>query len=172
VNCALSHRSFPLLALIVLVVVSTLAGCGFQLRGNRELPFSTLYVKAPETSQLTPTLRRALRGGTQVKLVDNPADAEVTLEIIREARERQILSLSNTGRVSEYRLDYYVQFRLYQKEKEYLPPTNVSQWRAMSFQDSQVIQREGQEDLLYRDMRNDAVQQIVRRVAAVKPDAS
>ncbi len=156
----------------MLVLCTTIAGCGFQLRGNRELPFNTLYVKAAETSQLTPALRRALRGGTQVKLVDNAADADATLEIIREARERQILSLSNTGRVSEYRLDYYVQFRLYQKDREFLPVTNVSQWRAMSFQDSQVIQREGQEDLLYRDMRNDVVQQIVRRVAAAKPDAS
>ena len=154
----------------IIVLTMMLASCGFQLRGNRELPFNTIYVQAPETSQITPALRRALRGGTQVKLVDDPAQAEATLEIVREARERQILSLSNTGRVSEYRLDYIVQFRLYQKDKEFLPVTNVTQWRAMSFQDSQVIQREGQEDLLYRDMRNDAVQQIVRRVAAVKPD--
>ncbi len=155
----------------VIALVMTLASCGFHLRGNRDLPFNTVYIQAPEASSLTPALRRALRGGTNAQVVDDQEKAEATLEIVQELREKQILSLSTAGRVSEYRLDYTVRFRVYHKDRQFLKPTDVTQWRAFSFDASQVIQREGQEELLYRDMRTDAIQQIVRQVSAIKPDA-
>ncbi len=150
----------------------TLASCGFQLRGTRELPFSAVYLQSSEYLPLTPALRRALRAGTQTQIVDDPSKADATIEILGEFRDKQILSLSTAGRVSEYRLDYVVRFRVYHKDRQFLPPTKVEQWRAFSFDASQVIQREGQEELLYRDMRNDAIQQIVRQISAIRPDAS
>jgi len=39
----------------------------------------------------------------------------------------------------------------------------------MSYNDAQVIAKENEEQLLYRDMQTDMVQQIMRRLAAAHP---
>jgi LPS-assembly lipoprotein len=39
----------------------------------------------------------------------------------------------------------------------------------MSFDETQVLAKEAEEALLYRDMQGDLVQQIMRRLAAIKP---
>ncbi|MFN3398581.1 MAG: LPS assembly lipoprotein LptE [Sulfurimicrobium sp.] len=38
----------------------------------------------------------------------------------------------------------------------------------MSFNDAQVLAKEQEEAMLYRDMQNDAVQQIIRRLNTVR----
>ena len=40
--------------------------------------------------------------------------------------------------------------------------------RDISFNETQVLAKDAEEQLLYRDMRSDIVQQVVRRLAAVK----
>jgi LPS-assembly lipoprotein len=158
-------------ALAGLALALLLAGCGFQLRGQAELPFDTLHIDGPAGSQVTTQLRRYVRSGSNVRLVDEPKEAKATLQVLSEHREKQILSLSTAGRVSEYALNYRVSFRVYDKTGNLIEPTTVSLRRAISFSDSQAIQRESEELLLYRDMQNDAVQQIMRRLEAVRPAA-
>ena len=158
--------------LATLFLTLALAACGWQLRGQAQLPFETLYVDGGASATgIATQLRRYLRGGSSVKLVDEPKEARATLQVISELREKQILSLSTGGRVSEYALNYRVSFRLYDKTGNLIEPTTVSLRRAISFSDSQAIQRETEEQLLYRDMQNDAVQQILRRLEAVRPAA-
>ena len=41
--------------------------------------------------------------------------------------------------------------------------------RDVSYNESEALSKEAEFELLYRDMRNDAVQQIIRRLAAAKP---
>lgn len=158
--------------LATLALILALAGCGWQLRGQAQLPFDTLYISGASGAGTVATqLRRYLRGGSNVQVVDDPKEAKATLQVISEQREKQILSLSTGGRVSEYALNYRVSFRLYDKTGNLIEPTTVSLRRAISFSDSQAIQRETEEQLLYRDMQNDAVQQILRRLEAVRPTA-
>ena len=157
--------------LAALFLTFALAACGWQLRGQAQLPFETLHVAGPAGSPVTTQLRRYVSSGSGVKLVDEPKEARATLQVISEVREKQILSLSTGGRVSEYALNYRVSFRLYDKTGNLIEPTTVSLRRAISFSDSQAIQRETEEQLLYRDMQNDAVQQILRRLEAVRPAA-
>ena len=44
--------------------------------------------------------------------------------------------------------------------------------RDISFNDADVLAKESEEQLLYRDMQSDMVQQILRRLAAAKPAAA
>ena len=48
-----------------------------------------------------------------------------------------------------------------------IAPTEILQQRDISFNESAVLAKEAEEGLLYRDMQNDIVQQIMRRLAAV-----
>jgi Rare lipoprotein B len=89
--------------------------------------------------------------------------------LLGEAREKNILSLSGTGRVREYQLRYRLAFRVHDlKGREFIAPTEVVLVRDISFSDERVLAKEQEEALLYRDMQNDMVQQLMRRLAAAK----
>ena len=159
--------------LIVLMLVALLLGaCGFHLRGQGAfaLPFQTLYVKS--ASNYTPfinELKQAIQAnGAQI--VDAPEQAQLTLHIVSETTDRQILSLSGGGRVREYRLQYSISLRTYdQKQQEWIAPEEITLRRDFSYDDTQVLAKEQEENLLYQDMRVDAVQQVLRRLNHAKP---
>lgn len=158
-------------SLILLAVALLLAACGFKLRGEATLPFETMYVQAAPTSQFAVQLRRAVAAGSQTRIADSPEQAQVTLQVLNELREKSILSLSGTGRVSEFQLRYRVSYRLYDgKATEYIPTSEIVLRRDFSFSDQASLSKESEEQLLYRDMQTDAVQQLVRRLQAAKLD--
>lgn len=146
-----------------------LAACGFHLRGQTKLPFDSIYISG---SQLFANqMARALRAGSQTRVTDNPKDAQVTLQVLGEDRERVILSLSAAGRVREITLRYRVSYRLTDaKGLEYITPSEIALRRDVTYSDSDVLGKEQEEALLYRDMQNDAVQQMVRRLEVARPD--
>jgi len=146
----------------------TLAACGFQLRGTATLPFETIYVPNA-TAGIALDLKRNIRSGTGTRVLDEAKGAEAQLQFSEESRQKEILSLTAAGRVSEYRLIYRVRFRVSDgKGIDFLPPSTVTLTRDMTFEDSQVLAKEGEEQLLFRDMQLDMVQQIMRRIATAR----
>jgi LPS-assembly lipoprotein len=155
-----------------LLAAVAIAGCGFQLRGEQQLPFPTIFVNTPPNSALGATLSRQIRSGTHTQTVQQASEASAVLEILGEARDREILTLNAQGRAVEYKLTYRLRFRLHDgKGREYIAPTEMRAQRDISINDSQVLAKESEETLLYRDMQTDLVQQLLRRIAAVRPNA-
>ena len=153
---------------LVLVALIALAGCGFRLRGTADVPFQTLYIPNALTG-IALDLKRNIEAGTDAKVVDNAKDAQAVLQFTQEVRDREILSLTAAGRVREYRLRYRVGFRVHDgKGNEFVPQSNLELTREVSFNDSQVLAKESEEQLLFRDMQSDMVQQILRRLAAAR----
>ena len=155
--------------LTVLLCTLLLSGCGFQLRGAANLPFESLYVQAPTGSQFATQFRRVVAAGSATRVVDDPKAAEATLVLVSEAREKSILSLSGTGRVREFQLRYRMSYRLLDRNAvETLPVSEITLTREFSFNDQDTLSKESEEALLFRDMQNDAVQQLVRRLQVAK----
>ncbi|PTR15715.1 MULTISPECIES: LPS assembly lipoprotein LptE [unclassified Nitrosospira] len=154
---------------IVLVVFCFfLAACGFQLRGQATLPFETLFISFPVGNPIGTDLRRFVKAGTSTRLVDNPQNAEATLEVISAVNEKQIMSVSGGGRVREFELRYRVSFRLVDaKGVELIPANEIALRRIIPFTDAQVVAKEGEEAMLVREMQSDAAAQILRRLEAV-----
>ena len=153
--------------LSILVFALLLTACGFQLRGAQPLPFSSLYIA--ENWELGATLKRNIRALGSTQLAQTPQEAQAVFTSIGEAREKIILSLSATGRVREFQLRYRFAYRVHDlKGREFIPPTEIVLVRDISFSDERVLAKEQEEVLLYRDMQNDMVQQVLRRLAAVK----
>mgnify|MGYP003334187094 CR=1 FL=1 len=154
---------------ILLAASLLLAACGFQLRGTGQLPFKTVYIQASESSPFALQLKRSIEAGTSTRVTDKAADAEVVLQILNELREKQILSLSGGGRVSEYLLRYRVSFRLTDRlNHEHIPASEIMLRRDYTYNDNQVLAKEGEEAALYQSMQNDAVYQLIRRLQATK----
>ena len=150
-----------------LALAFALSGCGFQLRGQTTLPFATLYV--PGTTALAVELKRNIASGTQTKLVDAPDKAQAQLIMSADQREKVILSFNTAGRVREFQLKYKFAFRVVDaRGREYLPENEITLTRDISFNDAQVLAKESEELLLYRDMQSDMVQQVLRRLGAAR----
>ncbi|MDQ5903584.1 MAG: LPS-assembly lipoprotein [Pseudomonadota bacterium] len=147
-----------------------LTACGFQLRGAYNLPYESLFISLPEASVIGAGLKRQIRAGGGTRLVDTMEEAQGTFLQVTEVRERQILSLSSAGRVREVRLRFRYAYRVVDaKGRELVPTTGVELTRDISYDDSAVLAKEQEEQLLWRDMENDLVQQLLRRLTAVKP---
>ena len=90
----------------------------------------------------------------------------------QETRETIILAYSSSGRVREKRLRYRYAYRIIdQKGGDLVLPGVVELTRDLTYADSDVLAKTQEEDLLWRDMENDLVQQLMRRLAAAKPQA-
>ena len=163
-------RAIPIIFLLSITLL--LGACGFHLRGQGAfaLPFQTLYVKsANDYAPFITELKRAIETNG-VQITGTPEQAQLTLHIVSEVTDKQILSLSGSGRVREYRLQYRISLRAYdQKQQEWLAPDEITLRRDFSYDDTQVLAKEQEESLLYQNMRSDAVQQILRRLNHARP---
>jgi LPS-assembly lipoprotein len=150
------------------VLLLELAGCGFRLRGTAEVPFQTLYLPNATTG-IALDLKRYIQAGTNAKVVDDPAKADAVLQFTEDARLKEVLSLTGTGRVREFQLRYRVGFRVHDgKGNDFVPANTIQLTRDVTFNDTEILAKEQEEQILFRDMQSDMVQQILRRLAAAK----
>lgn len=150
--------SFPLLA--------AAGGCGFRLRGSANFPFSSIAI--PGSSPFIAELQRNVRAGSNAKVVEKADEAQAVFTLLGEVRDKAILSLNSQGRVREYQLRYAIAYRVHDgKGGEYIPASQVVLRRDISFND-QVLAKEAEELLLFRDMQSDMVQQVIRRMQAAQ----
>ena len=149
-----------------------LGACGFRLRGAPDLAFQTLYVSVAESSSLGNELKRNLASLGAVQLITDVAQkpkAQAILDVLSEIREKNVVGVNASGQVREFQLRVRVNFRLSTPQGvELIPATELLQQRDISFNESAVLAKEAEEALLYRDMQTDIVQQLMRRLAAVK----
>lgn len=149
-----------------LAICAVVSGCGFQLRGSAKLPFESVYI--PDNHPMLVELSRTLRSGSNAKVVNDPEAANARFVFLGEHRDKVILSVSTSGRIREYQLRYAIVFRLHDgKGGEYIPTNTVVLRRDITFNE-QVLAKETEEVLVYRDMQADMVQQIIRRMQAAK----
>jgi len=150
-----------------------LSACGFQLRGagGATLPaeLSVMRVTAGGGPAYPPALvemRNALQSQAGVRLVDTPGVP--TLTLLEERADSQVLAIDSTGKVSNYLLNYSLTFALADAAgKELVGSQSVKLQREYSFDKLSVLAKEKEDEFLRREMRGDAVQQILRRLASV-----
>ena len=161
-------------AAVVLGVVA-LAGCGFQLRSSQTFAFKTLAV-TPERNGLVAADLIRYFGKAIVPLVSvrGSEPPQAIVDVLQEVREKNVVGTNASGQVREFQLRLRLQFRMRLPDgRELIALTEISQQRDISFNESAVLAKEAEEVLLFRDMQNDLLQQLLRRLAAVKSlDAS
>jgi LPS-assembly lipoprotein len=163
----------PLLrTLLVLLLAAIVAGCGFQLRGTQggNLPYKTMFIALPETADVRIWLERYIRATGGTEIVGTTQQAEASFQQLSDSRQKTILSVNAQGRVREYRLQLSYSFRLVNgKGQEIVAPNQISLSRDITYDDSSVLAKDLEEGLLWRDMNNDLVNQIMRRLSLIKP---
>ena len=145
-----------------------LTGCGFQLRKEPELLFRTIGLAGfRKDSLLAIDLRRQL-SRTKVQLIEDPNHAEVVVEELKELPDKTVVVSTTAGQVREWQLKLDVDYLLRMPSGELLlPRTELRLTRELTYTESQALGKEEEEAQLYRSMRSDAVQLIMRRLAAI-----
>ena len=167
-NVSLPRRGL-LLGLAAAGASLGLAGCGFELRKAPVFAFKTLSVSG--NTAMINQIRRELRatGSVTVLPPEDASKADVILKILGEDRNRIVISTNSAGLVRELQLQLRIRFRLRTPGgKDLIPAADVSQTRDLSFNETNALAKEGEADLLFRDMQSDIAQQLMRRIAAVK----
>jgi len=158
--------------LAIAAVPLLLSGCGFALRQPPHFAFSTIYIGASPGSSLGKELRRNIGFSDGLSVVEDAGridSAQVVLDVLADQREKVVVGLNASGQVREFQLRTRFRFKLRTPQgKELIPETELLQQRDISFNESAVLAKEAEENLLYREMQTDLVQQLMRRLAAVK----
>jgi LPS-assembly lipoprotein len=157
-----TRRSFLTLAGGVLL----LSACGFQLRGQQDYPFKRLAVTGA-TPAFLGRFSRMVQGGSDTVIVSSPANADAILRV-SESLGNSVLTMNSLGLVEEYQLNYWLNYSLIGADgTELIPPSQIALNRAMTYSDQYSQSKTAEADLLYADMRSDAVDQLTRRLGVV-----
>ncbi len=165
----------PLRALVLTLAMLSLTACGLHLRGHgpaaTAFAFHSIYIQAPGETMFTKTLRRALES-YKLAVQSAPGQQDLTLNVVFETTEKQITALNASGHVIEYLLRYRISLRAYDRQMhEWLPASEIQLQRILPYDDTLVLAKQQEEQMLYDDMRQDAAQQVLRRLAYAKPPA-
>lgn len=134
------------------------------------MPFASLYIDAPPGSVVAQHIRKALASNKPLRLTDTAAEAEAVLTLSQEVRKKTILSLSGAGRVTEYRLSLHLAYSVSGRgERTFAAPESIELNRDLTYDDSQLLAKSAEEQLLYRAMEDNAALRIVRRLQNIVP---
>ncbi|MEG0556034.1 MAG: LPS assembly lipoprotein LptE [Comamonas sp.] len=159
--------------LAAMALTPLLGACGFRLRGAPNFVFSSIYIQAGRGAPVGRDLMRNLESSsdklTVLKDPASPDQAEVICQIINELQERVIVGSNVAGQVREVQLRLIVTFSLRTPGgDELIPPTQIRQQRDVTYNETNAASKAAEEVMLNNDMRKDIVQQLIRRLSAVK----
>jgi LPS-assembly lipoprotein len=149
------------------VAAAMLGACGFHLEGHTPLPESlrTPYVDAQDRqSDFVQSLQRALLSNG-AHLAPEKDKASATVNILKDSLKRRVVSVSNLNQPNEYEITYTVTFSVSAGEKQLLAPQDVSATRVFSFNESQLLAKGHEEDVLRTAMARDLADIVMRRLA-------
>ncbi|WP_434779352.1 LPS assembly lipoprotein LptE [Neisseria sp. Ec49-e6-T10] len=157
--------------LFVCMLVLVLSACGFQLRGlgSNLPPFPFQSVLLEDSTSLAASLRTVIKREPRITLVENAKEAEAVLKVSDEQTQKDILMINRGGNVNEYLLTLRVKAQLLTKGVPYGEPMDVFVRRTYTYSDNQVLGKAEEEQMLWQDMRSEAADQIMRRLAHLRP---
>ena len=153
----------------LLFVPLLLTACGFQLRGSTDFPpgMSAVYIDAPDRfspfyRELTKTLRE-----TELTLSNNPIDADTVIRVLNDETGRRALSVSVRNVPREYEVFYLVRFAVFIADEEVLTPQQFILTFDYTFDETQVLGKALEEEVLRESLAVDLVGLLVQRLGAI-----
>jgi LPS-assembly lipoprotein len=153
--------------LFYFLLISSLAACGFHLRGTTDVSFRSIFIQG-NTLIISKNLKKSLTtNGVQV--LSSTDGAELLLEMVGEENEKRILSLAGTGTVNEFELFYRVHYRTKANGAEiWSTVQTVEARRDYSYSDANLLAKQSEEKRLNENMQQDVVSNLLRRLSALK----
>jgi LPS-assembly lipoprotein len=154
------------LAVTLALLVSA---CGFQLRGQVELPeaMARTYISAADRQSL---FYRKLEAGLRmngVDVVDSPIEASAVLNILDDDTGRRVLSVSARNVPREYEVYYRIEFSVEAGESMMIRPQEQALVRDYTYDETRVLGKAREEDQLREAIAEDLVRVVMFQLAAL-----
>jgi LPS-assembly lipoprotein len=153
--------------LMTVAAVLVVSGCGFHLQGHTPLPAAVRspYLEAPDRqSDFVQDLRHSLLNNG-AHLQEERAKGSAVISIVKDVVTRRVLSVTANNQPNEYEVTYTVGFTVSTADKELLAPQEVAVIRTYSFEESLLLAKGHEEDILRADMAHDLADIVMRRLA-------
>jgi LPS-assembly lipoprotein len=160
-------------ALTLLSLVLLLAACGFQLRGEADLPAEMANTQLVVDDPYSTLARRVttLLEQNGVNFVEG-SKATAILEIPVNQVVTNVLTIGDNARVREYRITHTVQFRLVDAGgTELLTLQTLAQSREVSFDEQKILASSREQEYLKQDLAEDIARLLVSRLESVTADS-
>lgn len=160
-----------------LLAMAGLGGCGFALRQAPKFAFESVLVTGLENTPVSRALQQAMvSSGIQVVNASRATQAnaagvpvQVVLNVVRDQHERVVAGQTDSGQVRELTLRVRFRYTLSTPVgKVLLGDTELLLERDISFSETEALAKSAEEQTMFVDMEGDIVQQVLRRLAAVK----
>ena len=159
---------FATLCLLLAVAVLA-AGCGFRLQGASQLPAGLDSVHVATRDRLTSFAVELGRGleriGASQAAVAGEADAVV--RVTRDRSGRRVLSVSARNTPQEYAIFYEVEFAIDRGGVQVVPPQRLELTRNISFDESELLAKDREEEILREAMARDLADLVLRRLESL-----
>ncbi|MDX1404695.1 MAG: hypothetical protein R3192_09155 [Woeseiaceae bacterium] len=146
-----------------------MTGCGFQLRGATSVPpeMARTYIDTQDRhSEFYRRLRDSLRTAG-VSVVDSPGDSTATLSIISDLTGQRVLSVSARNVPREFEVFYTVLYSVQTGERTLLEPRTQTLTRDYTWDETQVLGKEKEEQLLRTAIVDDLVRIVLIQLSAI-----
>ena len=154
---------------MILSLPLLLAACGFQLRGDADLPeeMAKTHMAIDDPYSTLARRVRTMLEQNGVKFVA-PGQATAILEIPENQVLTQVLTIADNARVREYRVSHTVKFRLTDTDgNELMEMQTFRQAREISFDEQNFLASSREQEYLKKDLAENLARQMVNRLESI-----
>lgn len=160
----------------------SLGACGFQLRTAPAMSFKTIQLTGfASNSPLASELARAIEASgadvvdstlaaTQAASSATVPATHLIFEALRDSRDEAVASTTAYGQVRDMLARTHLRYRILRGDgSELVPPTSLELANTLTFNEKDALAKADEYDALHRAMQTDIVNQVIRRLAAIRP---
>ena len=154
----------------LLLLLAMAAGCGFQLQGRQVMPPALTQLQldpADRQSDFTRALRAALSAAGST-LVEEPAAPVSKVRIVTDEFTERVLSVDARNIPTDYELTYRVEIEVRAPEREILPREEFELVRIYSFDETKLLAKEREKEILREALAKDLASVVTRRLSTLQ----
>lgn len=154
--------------LCLVSVTLLLQGCGFHLQGRAQLTHTLdnaqIVARDSQTDFYSALRASLLRSGADL---DGPLEGAASIRIIDDEATEKVLTVSARNIPTAFLLSYKVQFAVEYQGREILPPESHTVTREFSFDETAVLAKEREREVLQQALADDLAALVMRRLATL-----
>ena len=150
--------------ILILIFTLLITSCGFQLRGALDNSFNSIQIDGGSVGFTKVLKKKYKQSGVVVK----DSSAEKFIEIIKDEFDKRILTLSSTGTIREYELNYLVLYRIKNSNNEWGPTIRITSRRIYSYDDQDIVAKQEEEKNLIKGMKEQIIRTMTSQISSAK----